>query len=235
MLSLSSTSVPSLVRICIEANRGTPTPLTTRGNHPRETPSGFALQMANKLVYVTCIVLFIVAMFIMNLQSAPAPNTAGSATVRGGDHSLPKVVTLEQLRSWNRNGFLIMPKAMSQEQIATLRRYLDEMNAMPAKRGGIWKYFEADRANSSLRLLNRIEKFTSYHEGMRRFIDLPIVRGVAEDLLGESVYLFKEKVNYKLPGGGGFEPHQDMQPGWDKFAPQMVSVLLCADENTPVC
>jgi 2-aminoethylphosphonate dioxygenase len=35
-----------------------------------------------------------------------------------------------------------------------------------------------------------------------------------------------------LPGGGGFEPHQDIQPGWDDYCPYFISVLVTIDEST---
>ena len=35
-----------------------------------------------------------------------------------------------------------------------------------------------------------------------------------------------------MPGGAGFEPHQDIQPGWDDYCPYFVSVLIAVDENT---
>eukprot|EP01061_Rhynchopus_euleeides_P047244 TRINITY_DN9399_c0_g1_i2.p1 TRINITY_DN9399_c0_g1~~TRINITY_DN9399_c0_g1_i2.p1 ORF type:complete len:221 (+),score=78.45 TRINITY_DN9399_c0_g1_i2:54-716(+) len=183
------------------------------------------------LILGTVVVLFV----LLCLPQLGVFQSETVAVVRGGDHSLPKYVTLQQLRSWNREGFLKIPAGMSSDKVDTLRRFLDEMQAEPARKGGLWKYFEADKNNQSRRLLNRIEKFTSYHKGMKEFVNMPFVRGVAEDVLGGPVNLFKEKVNYKLPGGGGFEPHQDMQPGWTKYAPQMLSVLLCADENTAVC
>ncbi|HIE20180.1 MAG TPA: phytanoyl-CoA dioxygenase family protein, partial [Rhodospirillales bacterium] len=44
--------------------------------------------------------------------------------------------------------------------------------------------------------------------------------------------LFKEKVNFKMPGGGGFKPHQDSQAGWDKYADFYVSALVSIDEAT---
>ncbi|KAJ9449632.1 Ectoine dioxygenase [Diplonema papillatum] len=150
----------------------------------------------------------------------------------GGEHTTPQRATLAQLRDWNREGFLVVRSALTPENVAELRRYLDEMQNMPAVKGGIWKYFEDDRNNPGTRILNRIEKFTDYHKGMREFIQRPFVRGMAADLVGGDVVLFKEKVNFKLPGGGGFAAHQDMQPGWDKYAPRMLSVLLCADANT---
>ena len=43
---------------------------------------------------------------------------------------------------------------------------------------------------------------------------------VAAELLGdpEGVWIFKERLNYKLPGGGGFSPHQDA-PAWSGTSP----------------
>ena len=162
---------------------------------------------------------------VMNLTRTPLDGKYG------GRNAAPRYATLAQLRDWNREGFLVMRNAMSPDDVGRLQTYLDEMERMPVVKGGIPKYFESDTRNASLKLLNRIEKFSDYHEGMRRFVNSDLVKGVSSDLLGGEIALFKEKVNYKLPGGGGFDPHQDMQPGWSKYAPQMVSVLLVADHN----
>jgi ectoine hydroxylase-related dioxygenase (phytanoyl-CoA dioxygenase family) len=50
--------------------------------------------------------------------------------------------------------------------------------------------------------------------------------------LGEEAVLFKEKINFKMPGGGGFEPHQDSQAGWWKYGDYYISVMVCIDEAT---
>jgi ectoine hydroxylase-related dioxygenase (phytanoyl-CoA dioxygenase family) len=44
--------------------------------------------------------------------------------------------------------------------------------------------------------------------------------------------LFKEKINFKMPGGSGFEPHQDQQAGWSSYAPLFVTALVCIDPAT---
>jgi ectoine hydroxylase-related dioxygenase (phytanoyl-CoA dioxygenase family) len=56
--------------------------------------------------------------------------------------------------------------------------------------------------------------------------------GRVAELFGEPAVLFKEKINFKLPGGGGFTPHQDIQPGWDEYAPYFISVLITVDDST---
>ena len=44
--------------------------------------------------------------------------------------------------------------------------------------------------------------------------------------------LFKDKVNFKLPGGGGFEAHQDAQAGWNEYASQFITFALAVDRTT---
>ncbi|MBI3494031.1 MAG: phytanoyl-CoA dioxygenase family protein [Acidobacteria bacterium] len=81
-------------------------------------------------------------------------------------------------------------------------------------------------------MLSRIEKFAEYHAGLGGLVvDSRIVDPVS-DLLEEDAVLFTEKVNFKMPGGGGFTPHQDIQPGWDRYAPSFISVLIAVDANT---
>jgi hypothetical protein len=52
------------------------------------------------------------------------------------------------------------------------------------------------------------------------FLLLPIARVsvvqpvMCSDLFAEQAIMYKEKVNYKLPGGAGFAPHQDVAAGW---------------------
>jgi ectoine hydroxylase-related dioxygenase (phytanoyl-CoA dioxygenase family) len=52
------------------------------------------------------------------------------------------------------------------------------------------------------------------------------------DLFGEAALLFKDKINFKMPGGSGFTPHQDAQAGWDDYAHYYVTALVSIDEAT---
>jgi ectoine hydroxylase-related dioxygenase (phytanoyl-CoA dioxygenase family) len=51
-------------------------------------------------------------------------------------------------------------------------------------------------------------------------------------LFGGPAVLFKEKINFKMPGGAGFEPHQDQQAGWTVYAPLFITALVCIDRAT---
>lgn len=91
-------------------------------------------------------------------------------------------------------------------------------------------YFEE---TASGRLLNRIENFAPYHSGLGRLVEDDELLGAVSELLGERATLFKDKVNFKLPGGSGFEPHQDAQAGWNTYASLFVTAALAVDATTP--
>jgi 2-aminoethylphosphonate dioxygenase len=58
------------------------------------------------------------------------------------------------------------------------------------------------------------EDLCPHHKGFDRLIRGGRLQRCVERLLGEPAALFKEKINFKMPGGAGFEAHQDQQAGW---------------------
>jgi len=51
-------------------------------------------------------------------------------------------------------------------------------------------------------------------------------------LLNEPYVLFKDKLNFKWPGGGAFPPHQDF-PAYEMFGPrEHVTAMVCIDPAT---
>jgi ectoine hydroxylase-related dioxygenase (phytanoyl-CoA dioxygenase family) len=51
------------------------------------------------------------------------------------------------------------------------------------------------------------------------------------DLFGEPAVLFKDKINFKLPGGDGFKEHQDVQAGWDDYGKLHITAMIAIDET----
>lgn len=137
-----------------------------------------------------------------------------------------------QLQSYKNDGFLVIPKMYDQTEIQNLSRWIDEIANRPPEIGKQMVYFEDSLLLKGKRVLSRIEKFVDYHDDLKKFVYAEKMLSIVKELLGEEVYLFKEKVNFKLPGGGGFAPHQDIQPGWDDYAPFFISVLVTVDKST---
>lgn len=73
----------------------------------------------------------------------------------------------------------------------------------------------------------RTEYFTPFHDGLRKILTSGAIRSGAESLLGEPVALYKEKINYKLAGGAGWEAHQDA-PAYP-FIHAHVSCMIAVD------
>jgi hypothetical protein len=131
-----------------------------------------------------------------------------------------------------RDGYLVVPGMYDGGEISQLSGWIDELVARPPEVGRQMVYFEDSLLRKGERVLSRIEYFADFHPGLARFIHSDRMLGATAALLGDEPVLFKEKVNFKLPGGGGFAPHQDIQPGWDDYAPYFLSVLVTVDEST---
>ena len=81
-------------------------------------------------------------------------------------------------------------------------------------------------------MVQRIENFCPFHEGFDTLVRHGPLIQAAEQLLGGPALLFKDKINFKMAGGAGFEPHQDQQAGWSAYAPMFVTALVCIDRAT---
>ncbi|MDF1796092.1 MAG: phytanoyl-CoA dioxygenase family protein [Coxiellaceae bacterium] len=117
------------------------------------------------------------------------------------------VLNEAQKQSWQDHGYLVIRDYFTDQQKQDLQQWTEEMSAWPEQPGKWWKYFE--KTDSDSRQLCRIERFYDFHQGWHDLIDAPAIHDVLAELMGERAVLFKEKLNFKLPGGGGFLPHQD--------------------------
>ncbi|MGH7197428.1 MAG: phytanoyl-CoA dioxygenase family protein [Candidatus Omnitrophota bacterium] len=137
----------------------------------------------------------------------------------------------KELSDFKRDGFLVVREMYSPAEITRLSRGIDEIMAWPPRAGKEMKYFEESLLKKGQTILSRIEKFAEVHPGLSNVVYEDKMRGRVNELLGEPAVLFKEKINFKLPGGGGFKPHQDIQPGWDDYASYFISILITVDES----
>lgn len=142
------------------------------------------------------------------------------------------MISTEELASYERDGFLVVRNLFSTAEMRQASRWITELEALPLQRGGMMVYLEDDLEVPGRRILSRIEQFLEYHSALRSFLEDCRLVSRVERLLGEPGILFKEKINCKLPGGDGFKPHQDIQPGWDEYCNYFLSVLITIDEST---
>ncbi|MEW6278886.1 MAG: phytanoyl-CoA dioxygenase family protein [Candidatus Eremiobacterota bacterium] len=140
------------------------------------------------------------------------------------------MLTQEQVDAFHRDGFLVVRGYCPPEEVLRLERWTGEVAALPETPGKWMMYFESSRQDGS-RILNRLENFVPYHEGFRELVQGRLQQDVAQ-LLGEPAVLFKDKINFKLPGGDGFKAHQDVQAGWDVYASLHLTAMVAVDRAT---
>lgn len=145
---------------------------------------------------------------------------------------MKKYFSEQEMQNYHKDGFVIVRGMYSLPEIEEASSWIDGLIARPARVGKEMVYYEDSLLEKGKRILSRIEKFTDDHEGFYSLVREDHMIGRVSELLGEPAVLFKEKINFKLPGGAGFEPHQDIQPGWDDYADFFISVLVTIDEST---
>ena len=135
----------------------------------------------------------------------------------------------EALAFFRDHGHVLLAGAASPARDARLADWTDELARWDEAPGKWMKWYEG---SGPARQLCRVEDFLPYHHDLREFLEGAALGAVLEDLLGEPAALFKEKINYKLPGGAGFAPHQDA-PAFASFGQRYhVTVMIAVDPAT---
>src|SRR5215510_8089510 len=81
------------------------------------------------------------------------------------------------------------------------------------------------------RILQHIVKVYTFHHRFATLLRHRRLIAWAGALLGGEAVLFKDKINFKLPGGGGFALHQDQQAGWSVYAPLFLTAMVSIDPS----
>lgn len=142
---------------------------------------------------------------------------------------LDRPLTDAELAVWRRDHKLVLPDVFTGAALDALRAWTADLEARPEAPGKWMKYFEAGA--SAGRQLCRVEDFLPYHGGFAELLAGPGILRWLGQLLGEPAVLFKEKINFKLPGGSGFTAHQDA-PAFTTFGQTFhVTMLIAIDPS----
>ena len=140
--------------------------------------------------------------------------------------------TVEDCARMQRDGYLVVREFFAPAQVGELLRWAQDLQAAPEISGRHWVYREDSVSQPGQRVIQRIENFCPYHEGFDRFIRHGALSRWTAELMGGPVLLFKDKINFKMPGGAGFKAHQDQQAGWSTYAPLFVTAMVTLDAAT---
>ena len=132
-----------------------------------------------------------------------------------------------QHNSWETKGYLKIPCFFSDSEVAELRKWVAEIEGWEQDPDRWLHHYESVSDGTRL---SRTEDFIPYHEGMKSTLTAGKVLEVISELAGDPAVLYKEKINYKYPGGGGYAPHQDA-PAYE-FVRNHTTCLISIDAST---
>ncbi|MGA1757144.1 MAG: phytanoyl-CoA dioxygenase family protein [Pseudomonadales bacterium] len=133
----------------------------------------------------------------------------------------------EELQRWSDTGVLVLRGWYDPNEMLALSDITRDLETWPEIPGRWMKYFESTPSNP--RMLCRLENFIQYAPVFDAVCNGKGIKQVLRALFGEPVVLFKEKINFKLAGAGGFAPHQDA-PAFSSFGQNLhVTVMLSID------
>ncbi len=140
--------------------------------------------------------------------------------------SVGLVLDAAKLQRWHDLGVVTLERVLSADRVAELSSWVDQLEGLPeGPRGPLHHYEQTDAGP----VIARTERFADVHDELGSFLR-DDVGAVVSEVCAEPVVLFKEKVNYKYPGGGGFAPHQDARAY--RFAQRHYSVMVPLDPST---
>lgn len=141
-------------------------------------------------------------------------------------------LTRAEREAFETEGYLFLPGFLSPAETARMVAAVDHIQAAAEAPGKYMKYYEDSLLQPGRRVLNRVENFVPYYDALAAIVNGEAVLGRLSALFGERAVLFKDKINFKLPGGGAFEAHQDVQAGWDTYAQFYINISITVDETT---
>jgi hypothetical protein len=130
---------------------------------------------------------------------------------------------------FRRHGWIHLPKLLSADETRDLVAWTDEIAAWPETPGKWMRYYEKGTGGSG-KMLARVENFVPYHAGVAALLTAGRVHDLLSECCGEPIVLFKDKINFKYPGGAGFTPHQDY-PAYVNFGVQHHVTLMAPTDR----
>ncbi len=118
----------------------------------------------------------------------------------------------------------VLTEPLDPQAVAEVRMWIDDLMTWPDD--GPWLHYR--EATEFGPQLCRTENFVPHHDGLGELLTRGELLDTASILLDEPAVLYKEKINYKAPGGAGYAPHQDA-PAY-RFIDTHVSCMLAVDD-----
>lgn len=136
----------------------------------------------------------------------------------------------EQLRRWDEDGFLHIKGAIPQHYVDQLSAIADNLTKVDRSPSSpfLVHYEQTDKEKNICRVENFCKNVPEWEH-----ICFDIVQGLVDQVYREPSVLFKDKLNYKGPGGAGFHCHQDATAyATEDLASRHVSAMVAIDSSS---
>lgn len=141
-------------------------------------------------------------------------------------------LTEGQVADFRDKGYIVLKGFFGRDEVTRMSAWLDALREKDPADEGDAKYYETSGITGET-VLVRVEHVVGDHNpGVE---DLLLPSGAVEaltQLLGEQPVLFKEKVNYKIPGSRADKLHQDQAAGWNRYCDYFITMAIAVDPNT---
>ncbi len=132
-------------------------------------------------------------------------------------------------KEFEKYGFTKIASFYSEEEVSYLSELIDTLQDSYSKQEG---YYEESVHDESESILVRMEKILSLNNDLDIFFKDNRTQALLYECLKEDPALFKDKINFKMPGNRPDLLHQDQQAGWSEYAPYFITLCVCLDPNT---
>ena len=116
----------------------------------------------------------------------------------------------DQINHFKENGFLLIRNLYNKKSMKEIIQWTDEITNYPEVPNKYMMYFEESKLDKGKRILSRMEDIEPFHQGFSELFVRGKIQQITSQLFNEEALLFKDKINFKMPGGNGFKAHQDV-------------------------
>jgi 2-aminoethylphosphonate dioxygenase len=141
-------------------------------------------------------------------------------------------ISNEQIEEFRSTGFLVIRGLYDAERMKEITEWTEEVTNYPEVPGKYMMYFEESKLEPGKRILSRMEDIEPFHKGFSDLFVRGEIQQITSQLFGDEAILFKDKINFKMPGADGFKAHQDVQAGWDRYSKLHITALVSVDAST---
>jgi len=140
-------------------------------------------------------------------------------------------LTEQQTQEFGDKGFIVLKGFFDKTVMDRVSAWLDELRDKQPEKGREAKYYEKSTITGESILVRIENALGDQNPEFTRLLVSPEAVECLTQLFGEPPVLFKEKINYKLPGCRPDKLHQDQTAGWNPYGDFFITMGIVVDQN----